>query len=267
MVSGPVLWFGGKGHLASWIVEHLPDHEIYVEPYGGAAAVLFTKEPAPIEVYNDVHKDLTNLFTVLRDPESAGELHRRTSLILHSRVEYEQAVADLQTETDPVDRATAFFVAMNQGFGGTQPTPGRWASSRGQRLSGGMGNNTAQWWRKVAWIDWWHERLARVQIEGRDALDVIRAYDSERTTFYVDPPYLPDLRVDGGVAYLHDAGEEHHRQLVEMLSSIKGSAVLSGYDNELYGSLGWHSVERNVHARGAGNAGGKSRVEKLWIRA
>jgi len=27
--------FGSRGHMADWIIGHLPDHRIYVEPYGG----------------------------------------------------------------------------------------------------------------------------------------------------------------------------------------------------------------------------------------
>lgn len=28
-------WHGGKWMLAPWIIEHLPPHRIYMEPYGG----------------------------------------------------------------------------------------------------------------------------------------------------------------------------------------------------------------------------------------
>lgn len=269
--SGPVAWFGGKGHLSGWIADTLPAHDTYVEPYGGAASVLFTKAPAPIEVYNDLHGDLTNLFRVIRDDDLSAALYEHTTRILHSRAEYEHAVDVLSSDdTDPLRRAVAFFVGMNQGFGGTYPTIGRWAKSKGQRLSGGMGNNTAQWWRKVSFIGDWHERLARVQIENRDALDVIRDYDSPTTTFYLDPPYVEGERVASLNAYRHEVGDGHHEKMVDLILAVEGNVVLSGYDSPLYaplGDAGWTVVERTVHARGAGNVGGKKRSEWLWVKA
>jgi DNA adenine methylase len=267
--SGPVAWFGGKGHLSGWIADHLPAHDTYVEPYGGAASVLFTKKPAPIEVYNDLHGDLTNLFRVIRD--DPDELQRIVTLTLHSRAEYEHAVDLLNSdETDPTKRAAAFFIGMNQGFGGTYPTVGRWAKSKGQRLSNGMGNNTAQWWRKVAWLDTWHERLASVQIENRDALDVIRDYDSPTTVHYLDPPYPEGERKSSLNAYKHEVGDSHHEALVDLILNVEGAVVLSGYDTPIYGPLdnaGWRVIEKTVHARGAGNKGGKKRSEWLWVKA
>ncbi|WP_232687978.1 DNA adenine methylase [Halobacterium zhouii] len=79
---------GGKARLSSWVINHLPEHECYVELFGGAASVLVNKEPASSEIYNDKDGDLIHFFRVLRDdPEGlvdwidavpyARELHER----------------------------------------------------------------------------------------------------------------------------------------------------------------------------------------------
>lgn len=265
--SGPVVWFGGKGHISGWIASQLPEHFTYVEPYGGSGSVLFAKDPSPVEVWNDLHGDLTNLFRTIRD--DPDELERRVSLTLHSRAEYEHAVDTLNdaTVTDPLIRATSFFIAMNQGFGGTHPTLGRWGKSKGQRLSNGMGNNTAQWWRKVAFIDVWHERLARVQIENRDALEVMRDFDSPTTLHYLDPPYPTKVRRKSLNAYQHEVDDEHHKLMVDVAIGLDGAVVVSGYDTPLYAALdraGWRRLNKPTHARGAG-VGGKGRQEWLWV--
>jgi site-specific DNA-adenine methylase len=50
----PVLWFGSKSRLASKIIKYFSKHKMYVEPFGGSAAVLLAKEPSGIEVFNDI---------------------------------------------------------------------------------------------------------------------------------------------------------------------------------------------------------------------
>ena len=51
---------GGKKRIASWIIKHMPPHHSYLEPYFGCGAVLFAKQPAPIETVNDLDGEVGN---------------------------------------------------------------------------------------------------------------------------------------------------------------------------------------------------------------
>ena len=71
-------YHGAKWRAASWIVACLPeDHDSYIEPFGGSAAVLLNKPRSPIEVYNDLDGEVVNFFRILRErPEDIPLLVR-----------------------------------------------------------------------------------------------------------------------------------------------------------------------------------------------
>lgn len=58
MVSPIVPWIGGKRRLAGELLPMFPAHTCYVEAFAGAAALYFMKEPAEVEVLNDVNSEL-----------------------------------------------------------------------------------------------------------------------------------------------------------------------------------------------------------------
>ena len=109
------------------------------------------------------------------------------------------------------------------------------------------------------------ERLKEVQIESGDALTIIRRYDEPGTLFYVDPPYIQGSRGKhwNRAAYANEYTDEQHRQLSDVLHTVKGKVVLSGYTSPLYDKLygDWQMVERKA----CKDNGTKTAVECLWL--
>lgn len=118
MASGraPFPWFGGKQHLAPLLLEVLPPHEVYVEVFGGAASLLFSKRPSRLEVYNDIDSGLVNFFRVLRDPKRAAELYRLLEHTPYSREEWQACSRDWPRARRSVDKAWGWFVALTGTF-------------------------------------------------------------------------------------------------------------------------------------------------------
>ena len=107
------------------------------------------------------------------------------------------------------------------------------------------------------------ERLLRVQIENRAALELIALYDASTTLFYCDPPYPHESRGDSK-AYGFEMSGDEHRAFAAALRVIKGRAAVSGYRCELYDELfkGWRrkeAPEKNCHSIK------KPRQEVLWM--
>lgn len=107
------------------------------------------------------------------------------------------------------------------------------------------------------------ERLLHVQVENRDALRLIKETDSDDTLFYLDPPYIFSTRTNSK-AYSHEMTNDHHREFAELLYSLKGFVVLSGYPSviyeELFESKGWVRVDKAAKV-----LGGATKIECLWL--
>ena len=66
MSPKPIIpWIGGKRRLAKQIFNRMPEHRCYVEPFCGAAAIYFMKQPVKSEVINDINGELINLYRVI----------------------------------------------------------------------------------------------------------------------------------------------------------------------------------------------------------
>lgn len=234
-------WYGGKFSHLDWLLPLLPQSLHYCEPFGGSAAVILNRTPSPIETFNDLDRDIIIFFKVLR--EHKDELIEKIGLTPFSREEFEISSSD-EKDLDDIERARRFFIRARQVRTGLaqKASGGRWAhcllTSRA-----GMSGAVSRWLGSVEGLSEIAQRLLRIQIEHRPALEVIERYDSEETLFYCDPPYPHESRSDSN-AYKYEMKDDEHRELARVLNAVKGKVAISGYEcdlmSELYG--GW-----NVH--------------------
>lgn len=207
-------WIGGKRRLAREIIPAFPDHSCYVEPFCGAAALFFLKEPAKVEVLNDVNSDLISLYRVVK--HHLDEFVRQFRWAMTSREMYGWLkVTEPHTLTD-IQRAARFFYLMKCGFGGKVDgqTFGTATTSK-PRL------NLLRLEEDLSAV---HMRLAQVVIEHLDWAECVKRYDRLHTLFYLDPPYW------GTEGYGVDFGLDQYSRMAELLASIKGKAVVSVND-------------------------------------
>lgn len=239
--------------MAPWILRHLPQHRVYVEPFGGAASVLLRKPRSYAEIYNDLDGEVVNLFRVARD--RGDELRRAIELTPFSRDEF---TSSYHETPDALEQARRTVVRSFMGFGSNshnKPTGFRANSTR-------SGTTPSHDWKNYpSSLADVIERLRGVCIENRDAADVMLAHDGPDTVHYVDPPYVAATR-DKGTDYRHEMTDVDHEALAETLHGLRGAVVLSGYASTLYEKLygDWRRVERRAMADGA-----RERTEVLWL--
>lgn len=221
MLNSPFKWVGGKSRLRKHIIALLPNHSCYVEPFGGAAWVLFGKPPSSVEVLNDIDQELITFFRVVR--EKPQELLAAFEWELVSRAEFQRLAALDVTQLTDVQRAHRFYYLIMAGWGGELNYP-RFQTSisdggHGNRLIGAL-KHLHERIRPI------HERLRTVIIENLDWQECIARYDRPATVMYLDPPY-PNNKCN----YSHNMRnwDEHH-QLVERLERVACKWILSSYD-------------------------------------
>ena len=249
-------YYGGKQKLLPQILPLIPEHRLYCEPFFGGGAVFFAKKPSRVEVINDTNGELINFYRTVK--MRFGELHKAISTTLHSRAAHYKArfIYDMPELFSKIERAWAIFVMAHQSY----------SSILDSTWSAGVKDNTSEKKfdsKKQSFLPEYAKRLERVQIESRNALEVILTRDSAETFFYLDPPYFnSDMGHYGGYT------EEHFRDLLFTLSKIKGKFLLSSYPSEILKKYArkykWSmkEIEMNLSVQGA-KKNGRRKTEVL----
>ena len=249
-------YIGGKTRLAPWVIDHLPAHTCYVEPFGGSASVLLNKPRSDVEIFNDKDSDVVTFFRVARErPEDLAEWCRLVPFSEQLHDEWADEFFAGERPSDDVEHAGKWLflrysqyagkVARKSGFKRESPY-----DEKGSR-------NARNWVNAPERIREVAERLRGVSIVHEGYRAVIERYDSPETAFYLDPPYYEKEDL-----YREQAD---HETLEETLSDIDGYAIVSYTDVPpgLYEGDQWHVAERTVTHSAAGN--GKTADERLIL--
>lgn len=252
--KSPFRWPGAKDEEANRIVEILPDHRLYVEVFGGSAAVLFQKQRSDMEIYNDVNGDLVNFMRVLRDQTDA--LIKWLSHTPFSREIYEDVATkwykDNERPTDSVARAGEFFFLRYSNFGGKSD----------QKAGFGIGrkkDNASDYQTAREDLEEFSDRITGVHIERMDWLDLIRKYDCDDVVFYLDPPYP-------GTEYVYGDDVSFDLNDLDPLQAIEGEWIVSAGEVAME-VLSPEHVETKQKYRDMGsgeNLGAKDSIERLY---
>jgi DNA adenine methylase len=209
-----VPWLGGKRRLAKSILPLFPRHACYVEPFAGAAALFFLKEPSETEVLNDINGELVNLYRVVR--HHLEELVRQFKWAMVSREMFKWLQATpIDTLTD-VQRAARFYFLQKCAFGARLV-----GSTFGTATKGSPRLNLLRIEEELSQA---HLRLARTFIERLPWADCVGRYDRPHTLFYMDPPYWGTE----GYGVPFELGQ--YDAMAEAMRQMKGRAIVSVND-------------------------------------
>lgn len=232
MPRTPISYYGGKQNLVSVILPLIPPHRIYTEAFFGGGAIFFAKEPSEAEVINDTNVMAIVFYRMVK--RSFDELKQLVEETLFCRETYNTALRIYKTPHlfSKLQQAWAFHIATNMGF---SCKIGSWGYDKyGKRVKAFRN-------KKIRFDHTITERLENAQIECNDACTVISSRDTVDTFHYVDPPYIHSNQ-----GHYDGYTEHHYQQLLETLSKIKGTFLLSSYESELLEQYtqqhGWYTI-------------------------
>lgn len=233
-------YFGSKFTWIDKLYAHFPKDIIhFVDLFGGSLAVSLNYPFKGIITANEINSEITNFFEVLRDRED--ELLRLLNLTPVSKLEYDNS---WEPSENKLEAARRFYVRARQSFFslGIQRKNKGWHMAKTQ--SNAIGGETVSKWNnalpklyEVAY------KLRQIQITNFHYADCIKKIDFPGAFFYCDPPYVKESRASFN-DYKYEFTKNDHIDLADQLHNIKGKAMVSGYNSDLYDELykNWNKV-------------------------
>lgn len=255
----PFPYMGGKSRCLQWLYDHMPRRVgHFVDVFGGAANVVLGCSFADARTYNDINGELVNFFEVLRG--ASDQLITQLELTPHCRAEYDSA---FELSLDPVEQARRTFIKLSQSFGRTLTKGGFSITPSHNRFK--VSESTYKHLKKVEGLADVVEALRCITIENLTFEELITKYAKPTTYFYLDPPYLREVRT-GGVRYANEFnGLADHERMVSILNQLECQGyMLSCYDHNVYSRL--EEVQKASKTIQV-NGGSGTRLETIYYKA
>jgi len=237
-----IRYVGGDYWIAKDILERLyrvgNGKYTFVEVFGGSGYIsqIIDRNKFPNIIYNDINDKLTTLYKMVK--EKPKEFSFLLFLLPYSR-SFNKIVRELLEKNknlSELETAALFFYLLNTSFMG--------GPKKGFGYTVDPKRNTARAFKKeIRGILDFAKNWKDVTIENLDFRKVIQLYDSDKTVFYLDPPYPDRSENYYGITFtVNDL-----RNMAKILTQIKGKFLLKVDDkafNLIKDIVGNYKIEK-----------------------
>ena len=206
----------------------------------------------PIEIYNDLEKNIYSLYKVLQDENMFKTFQRMCELSPYDDNLRKEYIDTLKTNTDIsiLNRAYMFFYVNRTSFNGNG------GFKINTYIRRGTSKSVSDYLSGVEHLEELHERLKNIIISNTNAIDLIERFNKENVFMYLDPPYVQSTRTSN-IRYEVDMNDEEQDVFLETCINSKAKLLISGYDNEKYNILLDNGFTKS-------NFTTNNRIETLW---
>ena len=217
VINSPFRYAGGKFYARKLILEHLPQHNNYAEPFAGGGSIFFAKETVQHSVLNDVDPELINCYLQIRDNVEA--LIAKLEGIPASK-EKHNFYKNVYKPSNDLERAFRWYYLNRTSYSGIMNM---------QNCYWGYGDKYSM--RPENWpthLQRCSKKLQNVEITCQDFEEAImNAPDG--TFMFIDPPYY---NADQDKFYTHSFNKGDHHRLATLLKERSPHIkFLITYDN------------------------------------
>ncbi len=203
-INSPFRYAGGKFYARKLILEHLPEHSYYVEPFAGGASIFFAKFKVERNWLNDIEKDLINCLITIRDyPNQLIKSLEGEEATKERHAYYKN---EFKPKTD-LERALRWFYLNRTSYSGIMNM---------QNCYWGYGPKYSMrpenWPRNILRSS---KKLQGVKLTTNDFEEVINNVP-DNSFLFVDPPYY---NADQEKFYVHSFNKEDHYRLCNVLNA------------------------------------------------
>lgn len=190
--------FNGKGYEAEHIASILPKHDVFVEAFSGSAAVTFAKKPSKKEIIAESDEFLFGIWNTIKNLK-ASDFKKLRGFKSSPDKEYFEKIKTLESAPDGKIKELHWWLYLKH-YSLLCSAPNRDAKFFYNKDM----KETVEAMPVIS------ARLDDVIIESKTLKELIEAYDSEKTVFYV-----------------HSNSGDQIKSFAESLRKIKGKYILT----------------------------------------
>ncbi|HAG51801.1 MAG TPA: DNA adenine methylase [Deltaproteobacteria bacterium] len=216
-INSPFRYAGGKFYARKLIIEHIPDHSYYIEPFAGGASIFFAKNKVEKNWLNDIDEELINCLIIIRDYPKELINRLKNEKATKERHNYYKNIFKPENK---LDRAVRWFYLNRTSYSGIMNI---------QNCYWGYGDKYSM--RPENWPRNIIRTSAKLQDVKLTSLGFEKVIDEaeDKAFLFIDPPYF---NADQDKFYTHSFKEDDHHRLCNVLKRNSDRLkFLLTYDN------------------------------------